>query len=131
MEVALVLREVFEFGNAEAAALVGLTESVFRHHLGAARRHMEETFEGLCALVNKGGACYQCKELRDLSPEGRRGPVPPATSDLSGSSDERWRKRLTIVRNANLADGQSRALHDLLFRWIGTNALAPGLVDKP
>jgi hypothetical protein len=34
---------------------------------------MEASYEGLCALVNKNGVCYQCKELRDLAPEAKRG----------------------------------------------------------
>ena len=125
MEIALVLSDVFDFKDAESAALLGVTESVFRHDLSAARRHMQDAFDGLCALVNKTGTCYQCRELRDSTSEPRRGPEPPSASDLSGTSDERWRKRLAIVRDGNLEDGRTRALHDLLFRWIAQHATEP------
>jgi RNA polymerase sigma-70 factor, ECF subfamily len=131
MEVALVLSEVFDFRDAESAALLGLSESAFRHHLAAARRQMQEAFDGLCALVSKTGTCYQCKELREIAPEARRGPELPSQAELCGSPDQRWRRRLAIVREGKLEDGRSRALHDLLFRWISTHATVLQHADKP
>jgi RNA polymerase sigma-70 factor, ECF subfamily len=68
---ALLLVEVFDFKNMEAASILGLSESTLRHRLAAARAHMETTFDGLCALVNKGGACHQCATLRGMCPPGR------------------------------------------------------------
>jgi len=124
MEIALVLSDVFDMANADGAAALGLSESVFRHHLSAARKHMETAFEGLCALVNKSGACHECRELRDLTPETRRGSPPPTLAESHDSGDERWRRRLTVVREANLDGGRSRELHHLLFRWITAHASA-------
>jgi RNA polymerase sigma-70 factor (ECF subfamily) len=131
MEIALVLREVFDMSNAEGAAALGLTESVFRHHLASARTQMQVAFEGLCALVNKTGACHQCSELRDLTPEQRRGPAPPPLGIPSDSREARWQRRLAVVQNANLETGRSRALHALLFRWIATNATAAASPLEP
>jgi RNA polymerase sigma-70 factor (ECF subfamily) len=74
---ALVLREVLALSNQECANILGVTESVFRHRLSAARTKMEAEYEGLCALVNKAGPCHQCRTLREVSPEGRRGPPLP------------------------------------------------------
>lgn len=117
-EAAILLREVFEFSNRDAAAMVGVSESVLRHHLEASRKQMEQTYEGLCALVNKNGVCYQCKQLRDITPEGERGPPVPAIGNDVESPPERLRHRLRIVRDAPLASGTSRPLHDLIFRRI-------------
>jgi RNA polymerase sigma-70 factor (ECF subfamily) len=78
-QAALVLREVFHLPHAEAAELLGVTESVLRHALSTGRKAMQEKYEGLCALVNKTGACYQCRALRELAPEGRQGQPLPAT----------------------------------------------------
>lgn len=110
-QAALVLREVFQLSNREAADALGLSESVLRHHLSAARSEMERHFDGLCVLVNKQGVCYQCKGLRDLAPESRQGPeVPALPRDLD--------PRLDAVRRADLASGASRRLHELLYRRI-------------
>ncbi len=131
MELALVLCEVFDLSNADGATALGVTESVFRHHLAAARKQMQTAFEGLCALVNKTGVCHQCRELRDITPEARRGSAPPVLGTAGEPADERWRRRLTVVREANLEAGRSRELHDLLFRWIAAHATAPASSAQP
>ncbi len=74
---AMVLREVLSLANQQCADVLGVSESVFRHHLSAARAKMEREYEGLCALVNKDGPCHQCRTLREVAPEGRRGPALP------------------------------------------------------
>jgi len=117
-EVALILREVLELSNQDAARMAGVSEPVLRHHLEAGRKEMAEAYEGLCALVNKNGVCYQCSELRDITPEGKRGPPVPAVGNDGEPPVERLRHRLRIVRDAPLADGKSRPLHDLMFRRI-------------
>lgn len=111
LQAALVLREVQELSNQEAAKSLGLSESVFRHRLSAARRTMDESFDGLCALVNKRGVCYQCSGLRDAIPDAsRRGEPAPAALSLD--------RRLAVVRNGDVDGGRSQALHDLFWQRI-------------
>ncbi|MCH9687958.1 MAG: RNA polymerase sigma factor [Deltaproteobacteria bacterium] len=113
---AVLLREVFGFGNREAAQICGVSESVLRHRLSAGRSAMQDAFAGLCGLVGKQGVCYQCAGLRDRAPETKRGgPVPALEGDAEGS----YRRRLTIVRDADLQGGDSADLHRLMFRLIG------------
>lgn len=105
---ALVLRDLLDLSNDEAAEALGLSTSVLRHHLSAARTGMQQSFEGLCSLVNKDGVCYQCKGLRDFMPAGKRGPQIPAIPDFDA--------RIAIVRRADLDRGVSRAMHDVFYR---------------
>src|SRR5262249_53342579 len=114
-EAALVLREVFEYSNQEAADALGVTEPVLRNHLAAARSAMQNTFEGLCALVNKQGICHQCAGFRNVAGEGRKGPPVELLGAPADGPDERFRRRLQIVRASPFADGKSKKLHDLLF----------------
>lgn len=123
-EMALVLSDVFDMDNRQAAALLGVTESVFRHRLSAARNEMQHVFDGLCALVTKAGVCYQCKELRDYAREGHRGGEIPPLGEREDPPESRWRRRLTVVKDAPPEGGRSRALHDLLSTWIGRHAVA-------
>ncbi len=74
---AIVLREVLSLSNQECADALGVSEPIFRHRLSAARQKMEREYEGLCALVNKEGPCHQCRTLREVAPEGRKGPPLP------------------------------------------------------
>jgi RNA polymerase sigma-70 factor (ECF subfamily) len=59
-QAALVLGDVADMSNRDAANALGVSESVFRHRLSAARRAMRDKYENLCALVSKTGNCHQC-----------------------------------------------------------------------
>ncbi|MCA9706971.1 MAG: RNA polymerase sigma factor, partial [Myxococcales bacterium] len=112
---AVLLREVFGLRNKEAARACGVSESVLRHRLSAGRTAMKDAFEGLCGLVSKAGVCYQCEGLRDRTPAERQGEALP---DLSGDREASLRRRLAIVRDADLEHGRAAALHRLMFRAV-------------
>jgi RNA polymerase sigma-70 factor (ECF subfamily) len=115
-QAALVLRDVLGYSNQEAADMLGLSEPVLRHRLAAARGGMQQRFEGLCAIVNQRGVCYQCAGLRERN--GNRGPAVP---DLGGQpSDDSYRARLRVVRDSNVDDGRSQVFHDLVWRALET-----------
>ncbi|HLF83644.1 MAG TPA: RNA polymerase sigma factor [Blastocatellia bacterium] len=117
-QAAIMLREVLGFSNQEAAAILELSEPVFRHRLSAARSTMIDSYAGLCQLINKTGVCWQCRGLRELAPEAHRGPdliqieVAPG---LSVTPENLFDARLAIVRDADLEEGSTRALHGLFY----------------
>ena len=111
---AVLLAEVFELPHRDAARVLDLSESTFRHHLAAGRRAMETTFDGMCALVGKQGACHQCTTLRELSPPDRRGPDAPAIDS--------YPRRLAIVRDADVAAGTTARMHAAMLRFIAKHA---------
>jgi RNA polymerase sigma-70 factor (ECF subfamily) len=81
-QAALMLSEVFGVTDREGAEVLDLTEPKFRHLLGDARAQMRAEYENLCALVNKKGACHQCRILRELAPADRRGAPAPENLDF-------------------------------------------------
>jgi len=120
-QAAVVLKEVLEFTNQEAAAILRLSEPVFRHRLSDARAKMTKAFDGLCALINKAGVCYQCQGLREIAPENHRGPdlvqieVAPG---MALTPDTLFDARAAIARSADLADGTTRAMHDTFYTTL-------------
>lgn len=111
-QAALLLRDVFELTNEEAAGVVGTSHSVLRHALSGARSTMQTHYEGLCSLVSKQGICYQCQGLREFVPEERRGtPVPELAS---ADADERFKRRLRVVREAPRAAPGMRQFQELI-----------------
>ena len=64
---ALLLRDVVSLSAQEASNILGISDSVLRHRLSAARRSMQDQYEGLCALVNKTGICHQCAGLQMIA----------------------------------------------------------------
>lgn len=117
-QAAVMLKEVLGFTGQEAAAILGVSEPVFRHRLSAARAKMTEDYKGLCALINKEGLCYQCSGLQAVAPEGHRGPdlvqieVAPG---VAMNAENLFDARLAIVRDADLETGRTRVLHDLFY----------------
>jgi RNA polymerase sigma-70 factor (ECF subfamily) len=120
-QAALMLKEVLGFTAAEAAGILQVSEPVFRHRLAAARATMMEDYEGLCALINKTGVCHQCRGLREIASEEHRGPglvqieVGPG---VRVSPEGLFDARLAIVRDADLENGRTRAMHDVFFKQV-------------
>lgn len=109
-QAALVLREVMGLENAEAATVLDTTEPKLRHALAAARDTMRAEYDGLCALVNKNGACYQCRALREMAPAGRKGPeLPPSPLGFD--------QRLAVLRAAHAAPGADPRLSEYFFEY--------------
>lgn len=107
-QAALICREMLDMKNYEASQALGLSESVYRHRLAAGRQKMIDRYQGLCALVNQQGICHQCHGLREVSPEHRKGPLPPEFFNFE--------ERLDFVRKANIDSGVSQAMHDIFWR---------------
>jgi RNA polymerase sigma-70 factor (ECF subfamily) len=117
-QAAIMLREVLGFSNQESAAILELSEPVFRHRLSAARAAMIDSYAGLCQLINKTGACWQCRGLRELTPEGHRGPdlvQIEVAAGVSVTPENLFEARLKIVRETDLEGGRTRAMHDLFY----------------
>lgn len=127
---ALVLREVLDLPDREAARIVDLTEPALRHRLAAARRTMTEAFDGLCALVNKHGACHQCSTLRGLCPPDRQGPpVEPLGDATADTPDALLDRRLAAVRRADVVTGSTARMHAVMLRFIARHADPPASSD--
>lgn len=120
-QAAIMLKEVLGFTAQEAAEILGVSEPIFRHRLSSARSKMIGSFEGLCQLINKSGACWQCTGLHEHVPEDHRGAplvqieVAPG---MAVSPDNLFEARLAIVRAADLEHGKTRAMHDLFYEGI-------------
>lgn len=117
-QAAMMLKEVLGFRNQEAAGILSVSEPVFRHRLAAARETMIGDFEGLYALINKSGICYQCRGLREISGEANCGPdlvqieVAPG---LAVNPENLFEARSTIMRDADVEGGRTRLMHDMFF----------------
>ena len=120
-QAALMLKEVLGFTATEAAGILRVSEPVFRHRLDAARATMIDDYEGLCALINKTGVCHQCRGLREIASDPHRGPDLVQIEVAPGvvlKPEHLFDARLTIVRDADLENGGTRAMHDVFFQQL-------------
>lgn len=65
-QVALILKDVYQFSVKEIAAIIEKSEGVVKHLLVDARKIMMEVYDKRCALINKNGTCNQCSELNGV-----------------------------------------------------------------
>ncbi|HSO73213.1 MAG TPA: RNA polymerase sigma factor [Blastocatellia bacterium] len=120
-QAAMMLKEVLGFTAQEGARILEVSEPIFRHRLSSARAKMIQSFDGLCQLINKSGACWQCTGLHEHVPEGHRGaPLVQiqVSPGMAVTPENLFEARLAIVREADLENGRTRAMHDLFYEGI-------------
>lgn len=120
-QAAMMLKEVLGFTALEAAGILQVSEPIFRHRLSSARAKMIGSFDGLCQLINKSGACWQCKGLHEHVPEASRGEALvqiEVSPGMAVTPENLFEARLAIVRQADLENGKTRAMHDLFYEGI-------------
>jgi RNA polymerase sigma-70 factor, ECF subfamily len=127
-QAAIFLKEVLGFTSQEGASILGCSEPQFRHHLSAARGSMIDGYEGMCQLINKTGACWQCRGLRELAPAANQGSdllqieVKPG---IPVTPESLFDARLEIVRTADLEEGRARKLHEDFFEAVNRAEESP------
>ncbi len=62
-QLALMLKDIFEFKVKEISQVLEKTPSQIKHYLEDGRAKMIEIYDRRCALINKDGVCHQCTEL--------------------------------------------------------------------
>jgi RNA polymerase sigma-70 factor (ECF subfamily) len=65
-QVALILKDIYDFQTKEICLVLGKTEGVVKHLLNDARSIMTDIFEYRCALINKNGVCHQCSHINGI-----------------------------------------------------------------
>jgi RNA polymerase sigma-70 factor (ECF subfamily) len=131
LQAALMLREVLGFSNQEAATMLEISEPVFRHRLSDARAKMTSSYEGLCQLINKTGACWQCSSLNEMAGPAHQGEL--VRIEVAGgvpiTPDNLFEARLEIVRKAQFPYSKTRPMHDVFLE--GLNRREESAPDPP
>ena len=65
-QVALILKNMYDFQVKEICLILEKTEGVIKHLLNDARNIMTDIFEHRCALINKNGVCHQCSHINEI-----------------------------------------------------------------
>lgn len=65
-QIALILKNMYDFQVKEIGLILDKTEGVIKHLLNDARNIMTDIFEHRCALINKNGVCHQCSHINEI-----------------------------------------------------------------
>jgi RNA polymerase sigma-70 factor, ECF subfamily len=98
-QVALVLKDMYQFSVVEIGQIMAETEGVVKHLLHDARHTMSRIFANRCALVSKTGTCHQCTELN-----GVFNPAQDKQAELM---------KLELVRASENGGGRAASLPEL------------------
>ena len=65
-QIALILKDIYDFHIKEISLIIDKTEGVVKHLVNDARSVMTDIFEDRCALINKNGVCHQCSHINEI-----------------------------------------------------------------
>ncbi len=124
-QIALILKDVYDFSVADIALITGKNAGVIKHFLFEARKTMTEIFDRRCALVNKNGVCHQCSELngvfnpkQDRQEELLKLDLVQATG--KSSQAELYILRANLVRTIDPLRSNGADLHDEIMKCVRT-----------
>jgi len=119
-QLALILKDVYEFDVKEIAAIMDRTTGVVKHLLHDARHTMITIFDHQCALVSKKGVCDQCSRLN-----GRFNPKQNAREELmklelvkeaaAADTEQLYDLRAKLVRAIDPLNARGTELHDIML----------------
>ncbi len=120
-QVALILKDVYEFTVKEVALILDVTPDVAKHLVQDARQTMIDIFDARCSLINKNGVCHQCSELNGwFNPKQDQQEALNRLDLVKGSKrydrEQLYELRATLVRSIDPLRGPGAELQDVLMK---------------
>lgn len=120
MQIAIILKDVYDFSRDEIAAILGKTEGTVKHLLHDGRTELQSKFKNRCALINKTGACYQCAELNDWLQ--KRPDAEQKISKLKFRTDQEdehnYELRVRIIKDINPLTSKGANVEDTILQIL-------------
>lgn len=132
-QVAVLLKDVYDFQVSEIEAILDRSEGTVKYLLQNGRNTMTEIFEQRCALVNQNGVCHQCSELNGwLNPLQDQQEALMELDLVRGSKkydrEALYALRTKLVRAIDPLESDGADLQELLLQC---NAMAMGETSLP
>jgi len=123
-QIALILKDIYNFKVAEIMQIMDLSEGKVKHAIADARNMLIHIFDRKCALVSKTGACYQCSELNGiLNPKQNQQEeimkVKMAAEAKAGLSNDRlYQMRAELIQTIDPLNAQGSDLHNYFLELM-------------
>lgn len=132
-QIAVMLKDVYDFSVAEIGAILDKTEGVVKYLLQDGRKTMTAIFDHRCALVNKNGVCHQCSELNGwFNPKENQQQALMKIDLVKGSQKydrhKLYELRTTLVKAIDPLRSQGADLQEVLLQC---NRMAMGEMAVP
>ncbi|MEM9986327.1 MAG: RNA polymerase sigma factor, partial [Bacteroidota bacterium] len=132
-QVALLLKEVYDFSVGEIMLILGKSEGQVKYLLQNSRAILSEIFDRRCALVNQQGTCHQCSELNGwLNPkqdqQAARLKIKMVRAAKHQDQQALFRLRLALVKGIDPLRSSGNELQEAL---MNCNRMAMGEMEIP
>jgi RNA polymerase sigma-70 factor (ECF subfamily) len=131
-QVALLLKDMYDFTVPELCQILQKSEGSVKYLLQDGRKSMSDIFDHRCALVNKNGVCHQCSELNGwFNPKQNEQEVLMKIDFVKGSKKynrlQLYRLRAQLVKAIDPLHSPGADLQEILLRC---NRMAMGELDR-
>lgn len=132
-QVALILKDIYDFSVKEIMIILNKSEGVVKYLIQDARKTMINIFDKRCALVNKNGVCHQCSELNGwFNPQQNQQEALMKIQLIKDSKkynrEELYEMRAKLVKNIDPLRSEGNELQEILLQC---NRMAMGEVEVP
>ncbi|MCU0448533.1 MAG: RNA polymerase sigma factor [Bernardetiaceae bacterium] len=119
-QIAIVLKEFYDFKRSEIADILQVTEGVVKHLLHNGRQALQQKYHHRCALINKQGVCHQCAELNDFLQTEKNAGEKIAKLDLQAGQPAKTNlaARFGIIRRINPLQAKGAKLEDTILQIL-------------
>jgi RNA polymerase sigma-70 factor, ECF subfamily len=119
-QVAVILKDVYDFSVLEIGHILGKTEGVVKYLLQEGRKTMMDIFDNRCSLINKAGICHQCSELNNwFNPKQDQQATLLSLALVKGSKkfdrDELYKLRTQLVHAIDPLRSPGADLQEILL----------------
>lgn len=135
-QVALILKDIYDFQVREIGLILGKTEGVIKYLLNDARKIMTDIFDHRCALINKNGICHQCSHINEIFNPKQDQQEQLMKLELVKASkkynrEELFDLRAKLVKAIDPLNASGTDLHDVIMLCLRTAiGEKAGFVDK-
>lgn len=124
-QVALILKDIYDFQVKEICLILEKTEGVVKHLLNDARGIMTGIFENRCALINKNGVCHQCSHINGIfNPKQDQQEELMKLDLVKGSKkfnrEELFTLRTTLVKAIDPLHSPGTDMQDIIMKCVRT-----------
>lgn len=130
-QVALLLKDVYDFSVREIMQILNKTEGQVKYYIQSARRTMTGIFDKRCALINKHGICHQCTELNGwFNPKQNqheaRLKIKMVRDAETADKEALYKMRVDLIKAIDPLKSEGNELQEILLRC---NGMAMGEVE--
>jgi RNA polymerase sigma-70 factor, ECF subfamily len=121
-QVALILKEMYEFSVKEIGLILNKSEGIVKHLLVDSRKTMTQIFDNRCALINKNGVCNQCSELNGIhNPKQNQQEAVMKLALVKAAKnfnrEELYDLRVALVKNIDPLRAKGADLQDTFMQY--------------